>query len=43
MSATQISTPIAEMLKSMVQLWASDIHLQAAPTVRIDGRFVWRN
>jgi len=40
MSAIQTPTPIAEMLKSMVQSRASDIHLQAGapPTVRIDGK-----
>lgn len=40
MSTTQTPTPIAEMLRSMVQSRASDIHLQAGapPTVRIDGK-----
>jgi len=40
MSTIQTPTPIVEMLRSMVQARASDIHLQAGapPTVRIDGK-----
>ncbi len=40
MSTTQTPNVIAEMLKTMVQSRASDIHLQAGapPTVRIDGK-----
>ena len=40
MSVSQVTQSITEMLRSMVQSRASDIHLQAGatPTVRIDGK-----
>ncbi|MCS7059134.1 MAG: type IV pilus twitching motility protein PilT [Meiothermus sp.] len=40
MGTLQTPTPIAELLRSMVEARASDIHLQAGapPTVRIDGK-----